>query len=86
MILAQVDFNKPKESTMIVMLAFLIGIVAGLRAMTTPAAVAWAAALGWFDASQTPLGIHGLSLDAVGLHSVCHRRVRVRSASIHPVP
>jgi uncharacterized membrane protein len=44
---------------MIVMLAFLIGIVAGLRAMTAPAAVAWAAALGWFDVSQTPLAFMG---------------------------
>lgn len=44
---------------MIIMLAFLIGIVAGLRAMTAPAAVAWAAALGWFDVSQTPLAFMG---------------------------
>jgi len=27
--------------------------------MTAPAAVAWAAALGWFDVSQTPLGFMG---------------------------
>ncbi len=44
---------------MIITLAFLIGIVAGLRAMTAPAAVAWAAALGWFDVSQTPLAFMG---------------------------
>jgi uncharacterized membrane protein len=29
------------------LLAFLIGCVAGLRALTAPAAVAWAARLGW---------------------------------------
>jgi uncharacterized membrane protein len=40
---------------MLLVLALLIGIVAGLRAMTAPAAVAWGAALGWFDVSQTPL-------------------------------
>jgi uncharacterized membrane protein len=40
---------------MLLVLAFLIGIVAGLRAMTAPAAVAWGAAHGWFDVSQTPL-------------------------------
>ncbi|KQV70471.1 hypothetical protein [Rhizobium sp. Root1220] len=40
---------------MLLLLAFLIGIVAGLRAMTAPAAVAWGAALGWFDVSQSPL-------------------------------
>ena len=44
---------------MIIMLAFLIGIIAGLRAMTAPAAVAWAAALGWSDISQTPLAFMG---------------------------
>lgn len=31
---------------MIYFLALLIGVVAGLRAMTAPAAVSWAAALG----------------------------------------
>ncbi len=44
---------------MLLLLAFLIGIVAGLRAMTAPAAVAWAAALGWLDVSQTPLAFMG---------------------------
>ncbi len=44
---------------MFLLLAFLIGIIAGLRAMTAPAAVAWAAALGWFDVSQTPLAFMG---------------------------
>ncbi len=32
---------------MIYLLALLIGVVAGLRAMTAPAAVSWAAYLGW---------------------------------------
>ncbi|MFK0333661.1 DUF4126 family protein [Rhizobium sp. NPDC090275] len=44
---------------MLLFLAFLIGIVAGLRALTAPAAVAWGAALGWFDVSQTPLAFMG---------------------------
>ncbi|MBD9450008.1 MULTISPECIES: membrane protein [unclassified Rhizobium] len=44
---------------MLLLLAFLIGIIAGLRAMTAPAAVAWAAALGWLDVSQTPLAFMG---------------------------
>jgi len=44
---------------MLLFLAFLIGIIAGLRALTAPAAVAWAAALGWFDVSQTPLAFMG---------------------------
>ncbi|BBZ29077.1 membrane protein [Mycolicibacterium madagascariense] len=33
-------------------LALLIGIVAGLRAMTAPAVVAWGAHLGWLDTSD----------------------------------
>jgi len=40
---------------MIYLLALAIGIVAGLRAMTAPAAVAGAAWLGWFSLSATPL-------------------------------
>ncbi|MBY5446255.1 DUF4126 domain-containing protein [Rhizobium leguminosarum] len=40
---------------MFLLVALLIGVIAGLRAMTAPAAVAWGAALGWFDVSQTPL-------------------------------
>jgi uncharacterized membrane protein len=38
------------------LLALLIGIVAGLRAMTPPALVAWAAHLGWLDLSGSWLG------------------------------
>lgn len=34
---------------MILLLCFLIGVVAGLRAMMAPAAVSWAAHLGWID-------------------------------------
>jgi len=33
----------------VLLLALLIGIVAGLRTMTAPAVVAWAAYLNWFD-------------------------------------
>jgi uncharacterized membrane protein len=36
-------------------LSLSIGVVAGLRAMTAPAAVSWAAWLGWLDLSSTPL-------------------------------
>ncbi|MBC7929416.1 MAG: DUF4126 family protein [Rubrivivax sp.] len=37
----------------IYLLALLIGVVAGLRAMSAPAAVSWAAYLGWLDLSGT---------------------------------
>src|SRR5690349_15693293 len=37
------------------LLAFLIGVGAGLRAMTPLAAVSWAAHLGWLNVTGTPL-------------------------------
>lgn len=40
-------------------LALLIGVVAGLRAMTAPAAVSWAAALGWLPLEGTWLAFMG---------------------------
>lgn len=40
-------------TTTLFLLAFLIGVVAGLRTMTAPAAVAWAAHLGWLDLGDT---------------------------------
>jgi uncharacterized membrane protein len=39
----------------ILALAFGIGVVAGLRALTAPAAVAWAAHLGWLHLHDSPL-------------------------------
>jgi uncharacterized membrane protein len=36
-----------------------IGIVAGLRSLTAPAAVSWAACLGWLDLHGTPLAFMG---------------------------
>jgi uncharacterized membrane protein len=55
------------------MLPFLIGVVTGLRSMTAPAAVSWAARLGWLRVADTPLAFLGfaatpylLTLFAVG--------------------
>jgi uncharacterized membrane protein len=54
-------------------LAFVIGIVAGLRAMTAPAVVSWAAKVGWLPLGGTWLAFLGyawtpwiLTLAAVG--------------------
>ncbi|MFL6499295.1 MAG: DUF4126 family protein [Candidatus Udaeobacter sp.] len=54
-------------------LALGIGIVAGLRSLTAPAAVAWGAHLGWLNLHDSPLAFMGsttavaiLSLLAVG--------------------
>lgn len=58
---------------LVVVLAALIGVVAGLRAMMAPAAVSWAAYLGWLDLSGTWLSFAGhwltpwiLTLAAIG--------------------
>ena len=44
---------------MFYLLALSIGIVAGLRAMTAPAAVSWAAYLGWLKLDQSMLAFMG---------------------------
>ena len=58
---------------MIYVLALLIGIAAGLRAMMPLAAISWGAYLGWIDLSATPAAFLGniiaviiVSLLAVG--------------------
>jgi len=48
----------------IYVVALLIGIVAGLRAMTAPAAVSGAAALGWLSLAATPFAFMGLKVTA----------------------
>ena len=40
----------------------LIGVIAGLRAMTAAAAVSWAARLGWLNLAQTNLAFLGYAL------------------------
>lgn len=39
----------------IYVLAFLLGVVAGLRSLTPPAVVSWATRLGWLHLDNTPL-------------------------------
>jgi uncharacterized membrane protein len=46
---------------MLYVLAFLIGIVAGLRAIMPLAAVTWAARLGWLRLEGTPLAFLGFA-------------------------
>ena len=45
--------------SLVLLLAFLIGVVSGLRALTAPAVVAWAAHRNWLD-------LHGASLNFMG--------------------
>jgi uncharacterized membrane protein len=53
----------------LVVLAVGIGIVAGLRAMTAPAAVSWAAHLGWLHLQGTPLSFMGSTI-AVAIFTI----------------
>ena len=48
-------------STLIFALAFALGVVAGLRSMTAPAIVSWAARLGWLHLEGTPLAFLAVS-------------------------
>ena len=45
----------------ILILAILIGIIAGLRSMTAPAVVSWAARLGWIHVESSWLAFLGYS-------------------------
>jgi uncharacterized membrane protein len=53
----------------VLLLAFLIGVIAGLRSLTAPAVVAWAAHLNWLNLHNTPLSFLGLTA-AVPLFTV----------------
>jgi uncharacterized membrane protein len=53
----------------VLVLAFGIGIVAGLRSLTAPALVAWAAHLGWLNLHGSPLAFMG-SKAAVAIFSL----------------
>jgi uncharacterized membrane protein len=43
----------------VLLLAFLIGVIAGLRTMTAPAVVAWAANRHWLNLHDSPLAFMG---------------------------
>ena len=51
------------------LLALCIGIVAGLRALTAPAVVSWAAHLGWLHLEGSPLAFMGSTI-AVAIFSL----------------
>jgi len=62
--------------TLALLLALFIGVVAGLRSLTAPAVVAWAAHWTWL-APQSPLAFLG-STAAVAAFTVGRRGVRTR--------
>ena len=62
---------------MIYVLALLIGIAAGLRAMMPLAAISWGAYLGWIDLSATPAAFLGNIIAVIILLPVLIRLDRV---------
>jgi uncharacterized membrane protein len=57
------------NTSLVLALAFLIGIVAGLRSFTAPAVVCWAARLGWLNLHGSHLAFMG-SLVAVVMFTI----------------
>ena len=47
------------SASVVLCLAFLIGVVTGLRSLTAPAVVAWAAHRNWINLQGTPLAFMG---------------------------
>jgi uncharacterized membrane protein len=56
-------------TSIVLLLAFLIGVVSGLRSLTAPAVVAWAAHRGWIDLNYAPLHFLG-SMAAVAVFTL----------------
>jgi uncharacterized membrane protein len=61
--------NGMNSGIVVLLLALGIGFVAGLRSLTAPAVVAWAAHIGWINLHGSPLAFMG-SVWAVGVFTV----------------
>ena len=57
------------DPSYVLLLAFGIGIIAGLRSLTAPAAVAWGAHRGWLNLHNTALSFTGSGI-AVGIFTI----------------
>jgi uncharacterized membrane protein len=49
----------------VILAALLIGVIAGLRAMTALAAISWAAYLGWLPLHDTPIALIGTPIAVI---------------------
>jgi len=67
--MALVAFVSQGIPTLALVLAFGIGVVAGLRSMTAPAVIAWAAHLGWINLAGSHFAFMG-SPWTVGIFTV----------------
>jgi uncharacterized membrane protein len=50
------------SATTVLAIAFAIGVIAGLRSLTAPAVVCWAAHLKWINLQETPLAFMGAAV------------------------
>jgi uncharacterized membrane protein len=57
--------EKLMTPALAMLLAFLIGVVCGLRSFTAPAVVSWAACRGWINLNLTPLHFLGSTVAVV---------------------
>jgi uncharacterized membrane protein len=69
--------------------AFLIGVVAGLRALTAPAVASWAARAGWLSLQGTPLSWLGAAVtpwifSAAALGEIVNDKVTTGSRKAPP--
>jgi uncharacterized membrane protein len=53
------------SSSLVLVLLFLIGVIAGLRALTAPTVVSWAAYLGWIHLTGSRLSFMGTLVAAI---------------------
>src|SRR5215831_10546301 len=64
-VIANARSARPGSSLMFVLSALLLGFVSGLRTLTAPAAVSWAAHLGLLKLAGTPLAFMGSKYTAI---------------------
>src|SRR5712691_12946414 len=53
------------NTSSVLVLAFAIGVIAGLRSLTAPAVVSWAAHWGWLDLTNSRLAFLGSTTAAI---------------------
>ena len=70
----------------ILLLALLIGAVAGLRTFTAPTAVSWAAHLGWLSLGGGPLAFLGFAWTPWILTLLARRTGGHRPIALRPEP
>ena len=56
---SKTDIFKSMDTASVFAIAFAIGVIAGLRSVTAPAVVSWAAYLGWINVEDTWAGFLG---------------------------